>query len=214
VASSSARRRSGQRSRPWLGWLSLLVVALVLVAGTGPRLGTFLIVSDSPAPADATFLTYGVSIRRAALDAAIRGYQRAEAPRVLVSTLWGRDAEFYIVPNTSELARQYLLAGGVPAEAIAMLAPVNSELEEAQRLRDAVAGQDWKRVVAYAPDFRSRRTAGTLKHALAGTGVELRLVAVRDPEVQLERWWTTRPGIETIYNEYPKLAYYFLRGRL
>jgi len=55
---------------------------------------------------------------------------------------------------------------------------------------------------------------GALKKAVAQTGVELRVVAVRDPEVQLEHWWETRPGLNVIWNEYPRLAYYLTRGWL
>jgi hypothetical protein len=42
----------------------------------------------------------------------------------------------------------------------------------------------------------------------------VRVVAVPDVEVRLERWWETRPGINVIYNEYPRLAYYWFLGRL
>ena len=210
-------RRRGQR----LTWGSLLwavaLVLLFLIFVGGPRLGTFLLVSDEPAPADAIFLTYGVNIRRAALDAAIQRYRSGEGPRVLMGALKGRDAAHYIVPPTSELARQYLVDGGVPPEAIQILASVDSELEEAQRLREALAApasQGWQRVTAYVPDFRARRSMGTLKKAVAQTSVELGVVAVRDPEVQLERWWETRPGLNVIWNEYPRLAYYLIRGWL
>ena len=71
-------------------------------------------------------------------------------------------------------------------------------------------------MVAYGPDFRARRSAGVLKRAVGAVtpAVDLRVVAVRDPEVRLERWWETRPGLNVIWNEYPRLAYYFVRGWL
>lgn len=202
------RRRSSRAGWVW----AVLLMLLGIVFGLGPRLGTFLLVSDEPAPADAVFLTYGVNIRRAALDAAVARYKAGDRPQVLIGALKSRDAAYYITPHTSELARQYLVAGGVPEAAIQVLPSVDSELEEAQRLREAVDGKGWTRVVAYAPDFRSRRTAGGLKKAMAATGVELRVVAVRDPEVRLERWWENSAGINVIYNEYPRLLYYALRG--
>jgi hypothetical protein len=175
-------------------------------------LGTVLIVSDPPAPADATYLTYGVSIRRAALDEAIARYRSGDGPRVLIGALRSRDAAYYIVPHSSELARQYVVDGGVLAQDVEVLPSVSSELEEAQRLRDALAGRGWRRVVVYVLDLRARRSAGTLKRAAAPTGVELRVVAVRDVEVRLERWWESREGLNAVYNEYPRLAYYWLRG--
>ena len=76
----------------------------------GPRLGTFLIVSDPPAPADATFLTYGVAIRRVALDAAIQRYQSGDGPHILVSALQSRDADYYVA--TWRRGRDQLPRGG------------------------------------------------------------------------------------------------------
>jgi hypothetical protein len=204
------RRRSRRGSALWLAVLALLFLVFVVA----PRAGTFLLVSDEAAPADATFLTYGVGIRRAALDAAITRYQSGEGPYVLVGALNSRDAVHYIIPHASELARQYLVNGGIPEVAVEVLPSVSSEREEGQRLHDAVVNRGWRRVVAYGPDFRARRTHGVLKHALAGTGVEVRVVAIPDPEVRLEKWWETRPGLNVIYNEYPRLAYYFVRGWL
>jgi hypothetical protein len=204
------RRRSRRGSALWLTALALLFLAFVVA----PRAGTFLLVSDEPAPSDVTFLTYGVNIRRAALDAAITRYHAGEAPFVLVGALNSRDADYYIVPHSSELARQYLVAGGIPETAVEVLPSVSSEREEGERLREAVADRGWKRVVAYSPDFRARRTSGVIKRALAGTGLDVRVVAIPDPEVRLERWWETRPGLNVIYNEYPRLAYYFVRGWL
>ena len=60
--------RRGRRRGTSLLWAALIIASLCVYAL--PRLGTFLLVSDEPSPADATFLSYGVSIRRAALDAA------------------------------------------------------------------------------------------------------------------------------------------------
>jgi hypothetical protein len=207
--------RRGRRRGTSLLWAALIIASLCVYAL--PRLGTFLLVSDEPSPADATFLSYGVSIRRAALDAAAQRHRAGESPAILLGALNARDAEHYVVPHSSELARQYLIDAGVPAAAIEVLPSVDSEIEEAEGLRDALASHpSWQRVVAYVPDFRARRSAGVLKHTVRSVSppVELRVVAVRDPEVRLERWWETRPGINVIWNEYPRLLYYALRGRL
>ena len=209
--------RRGRRSvtRTVLWWTSLLLAVLAVFAA--PRLGSFLLISDTPIAADATFLSYGVSIRRAALDAAIDRYRSGEGPIILLGALNSRDATHYVVPHASELARQYLIDAGIPPSAIEALPSVDSEREEADRLTQTLAAHPtWQRVVAYVPDFRARRASGVLKRAAASITppVELRVVAVRDPEVRLERWWETRPGLNVIWNEYPRLAYYALRGWL
>ena len=208
------RRPRRPRRAPLLPWLALLLIAFAVFAF--PRLGTFLLVSEDPIPSDTTFLSYGVSIRRAALDSAIDRYRGGQSSSILLGALKSRDAAHYITPHSSDLARQYLLDAGIPATAIEVLPSVDSEREEADCLRTALASHAWQRVVAYVPDFRARRSAGVLKRAVSSLtpAVDLRVVAVRDPEVQLERWWQTRPGLNVIWNEYPRLAYYALRGWL
>ena len=177
-------------------------------------LGAFLAVADEPAPAPLTFLSYGVSIRRGALDAGVARMRAGETRRLVLGALNSRDAEYYITPHSSELAREYLLEHGVRSDAVEILPSVASEWEEGERLRDAATRLGTTGIEAYAPDFRARRTRGVLHKIFEGTGVDVRVVAVPDVEVRLERWWETRPGINVIYNEYPRLVYYWLLGRL
>jgi hypothetical protein len=194
----------------------VLSIGVLLVVGLRSA-GAFLVVSDRPAPADATVLTYGVNsfarpiARRVALGEAITRYNSGHGPRVLLSDFQDDDTDFR---TRIALARQFLVRGGVPDDAIEILPPVTSEYEEGLALRRAVAGREWQRIVVYAADFRSRRTAGTLRNALAGTGIEIRVVAISDPQLRLDRWWATRDGILTVLNEYPRLIYYLLLGRL
>lgn len=192
-------------------FVACLVIAAVLFA---PMLGTFLAVADDPAPAPLTFLSYGVSIRRGALDAGVARLRADTTGRLVLGALNSRDAEYYITPHSSELAREYLLERGVRPDAVEILPSVASEWEEGQRLREAAARLGVTSIEAYAPDFRARRTRGVLHKVFEGTGVAVRVVAVPDVEVRLERWWETRPGINVIYNEYPRLFYYWIVGRL
>ena len=196
--------------------VAIVVAAIVFVVGVlaAPLLGTYLAAADDPAPAPVTFLSYGVSIRRGALDAGVARMQSGQTGRLVLGALNSRDAEYYITPHSSELARRYLLERGVAPGSIEILPSVASELEEGQRLRDAAIRLGTTSIEAYAPDFRARRTRGTLRKAFEGTGVAVRVVAVPDVEVRLDRWWESRPGINVIYNEYPRLAYYWLLGRL
>jgi hypothetical protein len=202
--------------RPLLRTLaSATAVLLVIAAGLmAPGLGTFLSTADEPAPSPLTFLSYGVSIRRGALDAGVARIQSGETGRLVLGALNSRDAEYYITPHSSELARDYLIDRGVRPDAVEILPSVASEWEEGQRLRDAAMRIGTTGIEAYAPDFRARRTRGVLHKTFEGTGIMVRVVAVSDVEVRLERWWETRPGINVIYNEYPRLAYYWLLGRL
>lgn len=204
-------RRGIPRRLVRAGFVAALLVALVFVA---PNLGAFLVSTDPAMPSQVTFLTYGVSIRRGALDAAVARVRSGETGALVLGALNSRDAEYYVTPHSAELARTYLVDAGVRPEMITTLPSVSSEWEEGEALRVAVVRERWTSIVAYAPDFRSRRTRGVLRRLLEGTGSDLRVVSVPDVEVRLERWWETRPGINVIYNEYPRLVYYWLLGRL
>ena len=192
------------------------VIAILALAGAfvAPQLGTWLSVADEPAPAPVTFLSYGVSIRRGALDAAVGRVRTGETARVVLGALNSRDAEYYVTPHSSDLAREYLVARGVPADQIEVMPSVSSEWDEGHQLRAVASRLGTSGIEAYAPDFRARRTRGVLRRILEGTGVAVRVVAVPDVEVRLARWWETRPGLNVIYNEYPRLGYYWLLGRL
>ncbi len=199
---------------PRLVGAGLVAGFLIGLAFIAPNLGAFLVSSDPPMPSQITFLTYGVSIRRGALDAAVARVRSGETKALVLGALNSRDAEYYVTPHSAELARTYLIGAGVRPEMITTLPSVSSEWEEGEALKEAVIRERWTSIVAYAPDFRSRRSRGVLRRLLEGTGSELRVVSVPDVEVRLDRWWETRPGINVIYNEYPRLLYYWLLGRL
>jgi hypothetical protein len=213
----------GSLSEPSKGrWLpAQRVLSAVAIAGAAAlvllvasRAGTLLVVSDVPVPADATFLTYSVNsfarpdARQTVLDEALRRYRNGEGPHVLMGRFISEDDSF---ETRTTYAKRVLLKGGVPEGDIEVLPPVRNEHEEAQALRAALAGRGWRRVVAYAPEFRARRTAIALK-AQAPPGTEIRVVAVPDPDLPLGQWWRTGEGIQTVLNEYPRLALYWLRG--
>lgn len=210
------RRRNGV-----VLWLRLCAVAALLLA-LASQLGTLLVVSDAPASADATFLTYSVNsfaspaVRRAAIEEAAARYRRGDSLHVLIGSFRSREEHDYGDPYESkdELTIGSLVKRGVSEEAIEVLPPATHEYEEALALREALSRHGWRRVVAYVIDLRTRRTMGTFKRAVASTGVELRVVALRDPDVRLDRWWESRRGIEAVSREYPRLIYYLLLGRL
>ena len=197
-----------------VGGCGLLVVTLGLAA---TQLGTFLVVSDIPAAADAVLVTYSANsfahpeVRRLALGEAALRIREGVADRVVLSQLQISDGGY---ATRVDYAMEYLLDRGVPAGAIELLGPVSSEYEGARAFRELLEGRSWRRVVAYAPALRSRRSMGVLKHALREMGVEVRLVALSDPELPLDRWWMSGRTAGLVLNEYVRLGYYTARGRL
>ena len=83
-----------------------------------------------------------------------------------------------------------------------MLRAVSSEREEAQRVREAVEKKGWRPVVAYAGDVRALRTSVALRR--------VRVVALTNPLMRWDRWWETRPGVNAVWNEWPRVVFYRL----
>jgi hypothetical protein len=217
-----ARRGSGRRRvRLAAGIAGAAMVMLAAFPVAARSVGTFLIASEPAAPADATLLTYSVNsfnrptMRRAALAEAARRYRDGDSPHVLLGVFLSDDPEFNaLTPERTQIAIGHLTRGGVPRSAIEVLPAVTGEHEEALALGAAAAGRGWQRVVVFAPEVRSRRTQGAHKHVGKAIGLEVRVVALDDPDLPLDRWWHTGDGVAAVANEYPRLLYYFVRGRL
>lgn len=210
-------KRWARGSRPRLVGAAVLALLALVGVTMVPRAGTLLIVGREAPSADVTLVTYSVnsfarpSARLAALNAAADRYASGSGPHVLISTYRSEAEEFR---SQSELAMRHLLRRGVDPSAIEPLPDVRSEYEEGQAVRGAAAGKGWGRLAALAPDFRSRRTEGTLRRALAGTGVTVLVVSVADPSLDLAHWWRSWPGVSTVAGEYLRLGYYAAAGRL
>jgi hypothetical protein len=204
------------RSLPLARAGTYCLATIVLIAGltVGRNLGRFLIVTETPVPADATLITYSANsfarpaVRLQVLGEAAARFASGLGPHILLSELDLGDGAFQ---TRIELARERLLKAGVPDEAIEKLPSVSNEREEAAALQRAVAGRGWRRIVAYAPEVRARRTAGALRRAGDAVGVDVRLVALRDPDVPLQCWWCSWHAASAVLGEYPKLVYYALR---
>jgi hypothetical protein len=140
-------------------------------------------------------------------EAAAR-YKSGDGPHVLLSELSTRDGTFQ---TRIALARDRLTKAGVPPDAIEVLPEISNERDEASALREYLAGRGWLRIIAYAPEVRARRTRAVLHEAGRAAGVDVRLIALPDPDVPLACWWCSWHAAEAVLGEYPKLAYYAVR---
>ena len=204
----------GVTGGPLAGMVVLALVVIVACGSVLPRLGTFLSVMDSPGPADAVLVTYGVNsfarpvARTHALHAAAARYTRGEVSAILLGELTNSEIGF---STRIELSQAVLVKAGVPERDIVVLSAAEGEHGEAEALRAAVAQRGWTRIVAYAPDFRARRTRGALRQATRIAGADVRVISVSDPSVDLARWWQSGDTAALVLNEYPRWLYYLAR---
>lgn len=176
--------------------------------------GAFLLERDEPRGADVIILTYGLG--RETVVHAAELYHHGYAPLLLIAdmkvSVAGIDTD-----HSSELMRRELRSSGVPDGAIAVMPEsVTSTQEEAEALKRWLTDRNQiTSAIVVAEPWRMRRTVATFRRTLSGTLSTL----VASPPVasggfEPGRWWTTRQGINAVINEYGRLMYYFVLGRL
>lgn len=187
------------------GLLAYLAHPLLLVP-----LGEFLVVSDEVSPAEVIILTYGATHSRAIHAASL--YHAGYAPTVVIS---GFDLDLAgLTPEEAQtLVRRELEGLGVPSSALVEIKPVSSSTyEEALAVKQLVEGEGWQSVIVVMEPPRARRAILTYRKVL---GNRVRLISSPPPNSSFhpKHWWQTRGGLNAVYNEYPRLLYYFLAGR-
>lgn len=194
--------------------LALLFVTFLLLhqqflAGVG----SFLVEQEELQPADLIILSYGVE--RATASHAASLYRNGYAPLILVAD-FEIDMAGVDTTHSSELMKRQLEREGVPASAIVALAePVTSTYEEAlavSRWLDTSPHGSSAIVVGQA--WRMRRTLASFRRAFSNKLMKLRGSAVNVEAFATNTWWQSRKGISWVANEYPRLFYYFVLGRL
>ena len=190
------------------------VAALALALAGLPSVGNGLTASAEPRRADAIVLTYGAMMLPEGLAEAEELYRAGWAPTIVLSDFqieqrgWDTD-------RVQPIARRRLLRRGVPETALLPLAstPTN-ELSEAELLQELFAARGWGGVLLVVRDYRALRTTATLRRVAGGAPLELIPRPVQSPDVSLSTWWTTPEGVTAVANEWPRIAFYRLRGWL
>jgi uncharacterized SAM-binding protein YcdF (DUF218 family) len=193
--------------------LQLQAVVIVLVLALVPFLGSLLVVEDPPERSDAIFALAGSRASRwlEARDLFREGY----APVVLVSDGQREDAERIAleqgaqVPSAGEVARDALIALGVPAsQVIVLLGRRDNTSDEASGLRDYALERGWKRVIVVTSKLHTRRAGFAMRRAVAGTEIRILMRASRYDTDDPGRWWARRSTIRSVLHELPALVAY------
>jgi len=113
-------------------------------------------------------------------------------------------------PREGELARDAIVASGVPAEAVAVLpSGVDNTAHEAAATLQYVSGATtFRRVIVVTSPLHTRRTGFAFRRAFAGTGVDVIVRGSRHSESDPARWWRRRADIRWVVSEMQKLIVY------
>jgi uncharacterized SAM-binding protein YcdF (DUF218 family) len=174
------------------------------------RVGNFLIVQDSPAPADIVHVIAGDDYRT---EYAIQLYKQGLARTIFFTGGWCTNHKYYHGVHGMQLALQE----GVPQEAIAYDdSPVFSTYDETVLLKKYLdknlpASQS---IIVVSDPFHMRRARWT-NEMVFGKGMKIIMLPVPFEKTPfLLRWWTDVASRRYVGDEYKKMIFYYFRYQL
>ena len=207
-----------RRAAPWPFLLrrTLAAVALLSVAGAVlflPFAGRFLAREDPLRKADLILVLAGERVERW-LEAADL-YKEGWAPAVVLSPgpVAAIEAELLArgitYPREGTLARDALLAAGLPPDAVTVLPDgVDNTAQEAAALKRMLHDVSNANVIVVTSRFHMRRAGFAFRREFRDTGIHVTVRGSRYSDSEPSRWWRQRRDIRYVMNELPKLLAY------
>ena len=206
--------RHAARLRLLLRTLGLLMAAPVFVLILFlPFAGRVLDHDDPLQKADLIFVLAGDRVER--WLEAVDLYQEGWAPRIVVSPgpVASIEAQLrqrgIVYPREGELARNAVIAAGVPAEAVSVLPGwVDNTAHEATELRRLLPSDRQTRLIVVTSRYHTRRTGYAFRRAFENTPVQVIVRGSRYSTVHPTAWWKHRADARYIMYELPKFFAY------
>lgn len=196
------------------GFILLLFLVWVFLA---PFLAKRLIIEKPLEKADAILVLAGSHTYLERTQKAAELFKKGTAPRIFLTddgeqAGWSRIEQRN--PPFVELARNSLIANGVPIENIEILAPsVSGTIYEARVLAEKAKAANLRSVLIVTSAYHTRRAFSTFERVFAENDLTTRLgIAAPPPGIQTpppSRWWLTRFGWQFVAGEYVKSVGYW-----
>jgi uncharacterized SAM-binding protein YcdF (DUF218 family) len=194
---------------------ALIAAPLLVIAIFGlSRLGSFLVVQDPLATADAIFVLGGTRYERP-LEA-VELYKAGWAPRITLMQQISDNGEVELikrgVPYRREVDEQIdvLVRLGIPAAAITVLNEANSTADEADTLYALATREHWTRAIVVTSKQHTRRARLVMRRRLAGTGIDVVVRWTRLDTSDVDRWWENRSTLRFTLFESQRLLGYWI----
>ena len=217
MASSPARVNEAANFR-LLKSMILFVAILLVWTFVAPFLAERLIIARPMDRADAILVLAGSGAYLERTKKAAFLYKDGVAPGILLTNDGGKagwSQKEQRNPPYVELAKQRLVAQGVPENAIEILSPeISGTIAEAQLLGKKAAERRWKSLLIVTSVHHTRRALRTFENVFAANGVETQIGIVpalnREQTLPAYYWWLTATGWQDVVGEYVKSVYYYL----
>ncbi|NQX92257.1 MAG: YdcF family protein [Flavobacteriales bacterium] len=177
-----------------------------------PGVGTYLQIEESSTLTDAIVVLGGNSYDRGLKGAELMADGRAEkiictggnVPMVLKAI---QDVPF----KESEVTGALLERKGVSQEDIVQLKTSTSTFEEALEVLNYCKEEGLQSLTIVSSDFHLRRVQMIFEKVFSDSGIQLHYAAATSEDYSLPQWWKTEQGLILVFNEYVKLAYYWIK---
>ena len=191
--------------------LALLAILVVTRQSWLTAMGDVLVARDELWPADVIVVLAGNSPFRARHAETL--YARGLAPHVIISN---EPLSSHGVQTTwMDLREKGLVHLAIPDDAIVPIPEISdSTYEEAGYSRNIMLERGWKTAILVTDPFHMRRAVMTFRQALEPTGLRVVASPAEGSKYGVDNWWTDRNAIMRVAQEYLKLGYYVIQGRL
>jgi uncharacterized SAM-binding protein YcdF (DUF218 family) len=141
-------------------------------------------------------------------------YRRGVAPRILLIEVESQPAErLGLIPHQNDVAKGVFRSYGIPDSAVVVVPfdeGVGSTRDEGRALASYFSRESARRITVVTSEYHTGRARFTLRRALRGTGVEVRISGAPN-DFDTTNWWRDERGFFAYFSEYVKWIHTLLR---
>jgi uncharacterized SAM-binding protein YcdF (DUF218 family) len=204
-ATTSPQAQSPHRKGVGCFWRGLIGLALLILILIG--LGSFLIVTDKVAPADAIVVLSGGESDR--LPQAARLFKKGYGSTVILTRTALVDSNPPIDPNHFK-ETQAVELGIPPEQTFITNEQVNGTYDEAAAVLDMMQRHGYKSCIVVTDPYHSRRAKIIFDDVFESSGIKVMIYPVGDSWYRAFTWWLHPQGWVYTAEEYFKLLAYML----
>ncbi|MBX3102167.1 MAG: YdcF family protein [Bacteroidetes bacterium] len=173
--------------------------------------GTALIDTDEPQPAQAIFVLAGGPVERGNYAAQL--YHRKLAPAIYCTGEIEPEilSMFCDTLNEGEITREVLIRANVPDSVIQVIPSGTSTLEECYDILRFCMQAGIRRIMVVSTAQHTRRISLILRPRARRLGITVRIVGAPPDSYLPQEWYKAEEGLLFVTNEYLKLAYYLYK---